>query len=202
MAVINLKKHEIACKIVYYGPARCGKTTNIEYIHRSHRRQALSELVSIKTDNDRTLFFDFLPVGIGKLRGCDVLLQLYTVPGQIKYSSTRKLVLRGTDAVVFVADSMQVRREHNIHSLKDLHEQLTENNLNILKIPLVMQYNKRDLEGQAVRIMQIETMEHDLNRQLKVPSFPGSALTGKGVEETLNACLKLMLPAIRKELHF
>jgi len=201
MALINLKRREIACKIVYYGPARCGKTTNLEYIHRSHRKQARSELVSIKTDNDRTLFFDFLPVGIGKLRGCDVLLQLYTVPGQIKYSSTRKLVLCGADAVIFVADSMQVRRDHNLYSLKDLHDQLAEHSLNIFKIPLVMQYNKRDLEGRAVRIMPIETMERDLNRQLKVPAFPGSALTGKGVAETLNACLKLMLPVIRKELH-
>ncbi|MGA9234137.1 MAG: gliding motility protein, partial [Desulfobacterales bacterium] len=114
MAIVNLKKREIECKIVYYGPGRCGKTTNLDYIFKAYKKQVSGEMVSINTDGDRTLFFDFLPMELGKLRGCDVRVHLYTVPGQVQYTSTRKLVLRGVDGLVFVADSLEVRREKNM----------------------------------------------------------------------------------------
>jgi hypothetical protein len=201
MAIVNLKKKQIECKIVYYGPGRCGKTTNLEYIHKAFKKQVKGEMVSINTDGDRTLFFDFLPLEIGKLKGCDVRVQLYTVPGQVRYESTRKLVLRGADGIVFVADSLEVRREKNMLALKDLHQNLKEYNLSIFKVPLVIQFNKRDLNDANIALMSIEQMQHDLNRQLKVPCFPGSALTGNGVGKTLNACLKLLLKSIQKELN-
>ena len=201
MAIVNLKKKQIECKIVYYGPGRCGKTTNLEYIHKAYKKQVKGEMVSINTDGDRTLFFDFLPLELGKLKGCDVRVQLYTVPGQVRYESTRKLVLRGADGIVFVADSLEVRREKNMLALKDLHQNLKEYNLSIFKLPLVLQYNKRDLSDANIALMPIEQMEQDLNRQLKVPSFPGSALTGKGVGKTLNACLKLLLKSLQNELN-
>jgi signal recognition particle receptor subunit beta len=201
MAIVNLKKKQIECKIVYYGPGRCGKTTNLEYIHKAYKKQVKGEMVSINTDGDRTLFFDFLPLELGKLKGCDVRVQLYTVPGQVRYESTRKLVLRGADGIIFVADSLEVRREKNMLALKDLHQNLKEYNLSIFKLPLVLQYNKRDLSDANITLMPLEQMEHDLNRQLKVPSFPGSALTGKGVGKTLNACLKLLLKSLQKELN-
>ena len=201
MAIVNLKKRQIECKIVYYGPGRCGKTTNLEYIYKAFKKQVKGEMVSINTDGDRTLFFDFLPLELGKLKGCDVRVQLYTVPGQVRYESTRKLVLRGADGIVFVADSLEVRREKNMMALKDLHQNLKEYNLSIFKVPLVMQFNKRDLGDANIPLMPIEQMQHDLNRQLKVPSFPGSALQGKGVGKTLNACLRLLLISIQKELN-
>ena len=201
MAIVNLKKRQIECKVVYYGPGRCGKTTNLEHIHKAFKNQVKGEMVSINTDGDRTLFFDFLPLELGKLKGCDVRVQLYTVPGQVRYESTRKLVLRGADGIVFVADSLEVRREKNMLALKDLHQNLKEYNLSIFKVPLVMQFNKRDLNDADIALMSLEQMQHDLNRQLKVPCFPGSALTGDGVGKTLNACLKLLLKSIQKELN-
>jgi hypothetical protein len=201
MAIVNLKKRQIECKIVYYGPGRCGKTTNLEYIHKAFKKQVKGDMVSINTDGDRTLFFDFLPLELGKLNGCDVRVQLYTVPGQVRYESTRKLVLRGADGIVFVADSLEVRREKNMLALKDLHQNLKEYNLSIFKVPLVIQFNKRDLSDANITLMSLEQMQHDLNRQLKAPCFPGSALTGNGVGKTLNACLKLLLKSIQKELN-
>jgi signal recognition particle receptor subunit beta len=201
MAIVNLKKRQIECKIVYYGPGRCGKTTNLEYIHKAFKNQVKGDMVSIKTDGDRTLFFDFLPLEIGKLKGCDVRVQLYTVPGQVRYASTRKLVLRGADGVVFVADSLEVRREKNMLALKDLQQNLKEYNVSIFKIPLVMQFNKRDLSDANITLMPLEKLQQDLNRQLKVPAFPGSALKGDGVGKTLNACLKLVLKSLQKELN-
>jgi signal recognition particle receptor subunit beta len=200
MAIVNLKKREIECKIVYYGPGRCGKTTNLEYIFKAYKKQISGEMVSINTDGDRTLFFDFLPMELGKLKGCDVRVHLYTVPGQVQYTSTRKLVLRGVDGLVFVADSLEVRREKNMLSLKDLHQNLKDYGLNILKIPLVLQFNKRDLAPEGIPLMPIEQMEKELNRQLKVPSFPASAIKGDGVGKTLKACLKLTLLSLKKEL--
>ena len=200
MAIFNLKKREIECKIVYYGPGRCGKTTNLEYIFKTYKKQIEGEMVSVKTEGDRTLFFDFLPIGLGKIKGCEVRVQLYTVPGQVQYSSTRKLVLRGVDGVIFVADSLEVRREKNMISLKDLQQNLKEYGLSILKIPLVLQHNKRDLAEQGFSLMSIEQMEKDLNRQLKVPSFPASAFTGEGVGATLKECLKLTLKSLQKDM--
>jgi len=200
MAIFNLKKREIECKIVYYGPGRCGKTTNLEYIFKTYKKQIEGEMVSVKTEGDRTLFFDFLPIGLGKIKGCEVRVQLYTVPGQVQYSSTRKLVLRGVDGVIFVADSLEVRREKNMISLKDLQQNLKEYGISILKIPLVLQHNKRDLAEQGFSLMSIEQMEKDLNRQLKVPSFPASAFTGQGVGATLKECLKLTLKSLQKDM--
>ncbi len=201
MAIVNLKKRQIECKIVYYGPGRCGKTTNLEYIHKAFKNQVKGDMVSINTDGDRTLFFDFLPLELGKLKGCDVRVQLYTVPGQVRYASTRKLVLRGADGIVFVADSLEVRREKNMLALKDLQQNLKEYSLSIFKTPLVMQYNKRDLTDANITLMPLEKLQQDLNRQLKVPSFPASALKGDGVGKTLNACLKLVLKSLQKELN-
>jgi len=200
MAIFNLKKREIECKIVYYGPGRCGKTTNLESIFTIYQKQITGEMVSINTEGDRTLFFDFLPMGLGKIKGCEVRVQLYTVPGQVRYSSTRKLVLRGVDGVIFVADSFKVRREKNMLSLKDLQQNLKEYGTNILKIPLVLQYNKRDLAEEGLPLMPLEVMERDLNRQLKVPSFSASAINGDGVGETLQECLKLTLQSLQKQL--
>lgn len=201
MAIFNLKKREIECKVVYYGPGRCGKTTNLEYIFKTFKKQITGDMVSVDTEGDRTLFFDFLPMGLGKIKGCDVRVQLYTVPGQVQYSSTRKLVLKGVDGVVFVSDSLEVRREKNMISLKDLQQNLKEYGSSIFKIPLVMQHNKRDLAKQGFPIMSVEQMERDLNRQLKVPSFPASALSGEGVGETLKECLKLTLRSFKKEMN-
>lgn len=200
MAIFNIKKREIECKIVYYGPGRCGKTTNLEYVFKAYKKQVTGEMVSVDTEGDRTLFFDFLPIGLGKIKGCEVRVQLYTVPGQVQYSSTRKLVLRGVDGVVFVADSLKVRREKNMLSLKDLQKNLKEYGISIVKIPLVLQYNKRDLAEKGLLLMSIEQMERDLNRQLKVPSFQASAVIGQGVGDTLKECMKLTLKHLHKEL--
>jgi mutual gliding-motility protein MglA len=200
MAILNLKKRQIECKIVYYGPGRCGKTTNMEHIYKAYKKQVAGEMVSIDTEGDRTLFFDFLPMGLGEIKGFDVRVQVYTVPGQVQYRSTRRLVLKGVDGVIFVADSLAVRREKNMLSLKDLQHNLKEYGLNIFKIPLVMQHNKRDLSGEGLPIMAVEQMERDLNRQLKVPSFPASAITGQGVGATLKECLKLTLISLKKEM--
>jgi len=200
MAIFNIKKRELECKIVYYGPGRSGKTTNMEYIYKTYKKQVVGEMVSVDTEGDRTLFFDFLPMGLGQIKGFDIRVQVYTVPGQVQYKSTRKLVLKGVDGVIFVADSLAVRREKNMLSLKDLQHNLKEYGINILKIPLIMQHNKRDLTGQDVPVMTIEQMERDLNRQLKVPSFPASAITGEGVGATLSECLKLTLLSLKKQI--
>jgi len=202
MANFNIKKRIIECKIVYYGPGRCGKTTNLEYIFKAYKKHVTGEMVSVDTEGDRTLFFDFLPVGLGQIKGCDVRVQLYTVPGQVQYSSTRKLVLRGVDGIVFVADSLKVRREKNMVSLKDLQKNLKEYDINIAGIPLVMQFNKRDLAGKELPLMSIEQMEKDLNRQLKVPSFPASAITGQGVGASLKQCLILTLKHLQKQFQW
>ncbi len=202
MAVFNPKDRVIECKIVYYGPGRSGKTTNLEYIFKAGKKYTDSELVSINTKGDRTLFFDFLPLGLGKIRGCDVKVQLYTVPGQAKYNSTRKLVLKNVDGVVFVADSLEIRRKENLVSLKDLQQNLAEKNINIFEIPLIIQYNKRDLGAQSIPVMPLEDMERELNSKLKAPSFEASALKGTGVRDTLKKCLVLTLRHLQKELQW
>jgi signal recognition particle receptor subunit beta len=199
MATINLKKREVECKIVYYGPGRCGKTTNLQYIFQNSRRLMMDEMVSIRTKGDLTLFFDFVPMGLGKIKGCEVRVQLYTVPGQVKYSSTRKLVLKSADAVVFVADSMRVRHEQNIESLKDLAQNLKDYGLNIFHFPLVMQFNKRDLAAAGVPLMSVEEMNQFYNRQLKAPFFSSSATTGLAVNDTLKTSLVLTLRSLKKQ---
>ncbi|MCU0821077.1 MAG: GTPase domain-containing protein [Spirochaetes bacterium] len=201
MASINFHKKEIECKIVYYGPGRSGKTTNLEYIFKSYKKYVSGEMVSIKTEGDRTLFFDFLPIGIGMIKGFNIRVQLYTVPGQVQYKSTRKLVLKQADGIVFVADSVMVRREKNLLSLKDMQANLREYGISIYKIPLILQYNKRDLAEQGIPLMPIDLMEKELNSQLHVPSFPAIAATGQGVGKTLKECLKLTIVSIRKQLN-
>jgi len=200
MANLNFKSKEMECKIVFYGPGRGGKTTNLEYIFKTYQKQTTGEMVSINTKGDRTLFFDFLPLKLGKIRGYNVRVQLYTVPGQVRYNSTRKVVLRGVDGLVFVADSLLLRREHNIMSLNDLQENLKSYGLKISEIPLVMQYNKRDLEKEGIRLLSVESMEQDMNRQLQAPSFSASASNGQGVGATLKECLKLTLESLQNKL--
>ncbi len=146
MANLNIKTREMECKIVFYGPGRGGKTTNLEYIFKTYRKQTTGEMISIKTKGDRTLFFDFLPLKLGKIRGYDVRVKLYTVPGQVRYDATRKVVLRDVDGLVFVADSLLLRREHNILSLQNLQKNLSGYGSKISEIPLILQYNKRDHE--------------------------------------------------------
>ncbi len=200
MALFNAKNRVIECKLVYYGPGRCGKTTNLVYFFKAFKKHTTGEMVSVNTTGDRTLFFDFLPMGLGKIRGCDIKVQLYTVPGQVKYGSTRKMVLKGVDAIVFVADSLEVRRKANMLSLKDLQQNLAEQNMSIFKTPLVLQYNKRDLADNGMPIVPVDVLERDLNSKLRVPSFPASALRGAGVGESLKECLKLTLQKLNKEL--
>jgi len=200
MAVINSKDRIIECKIVYYGPGRGGKTTNLEHIFKTGGKYTSGEMISIKTKGDRTLCFDFLPIGLGKVKGCDVKVQLYTVPGQVKYDSTRRLVLKNVDGVVFVADSLEIRRKANMLSLRDLQKNLADQGISIFKIPLVLQYNKRDLGDEGIPVMPTALMDKELNHQLKVPSFESSALKGDGVADTLKKCLSLTLSYLLKEL--
>jgi hypothetical protein len=200
LAFINLKDKVIQAKIVYYGPGRCGKTTNLEYIYEKCRTQVNSEMVTVKTQGDRTLFFDFFPFDMGKINGYDVKIQLYTVPGQVKYNSTRRLVLKGVDGVVFVADSAVERRSKNIISIRNLEENLTLYNKNIREIPLVIQYNKRDLVKQGIEILDIETLESDLNAELKVPSFEASAVEGHNVVLTLKKIIYHTMSSLEKQL--
>ncbi len=200
MSFINFAGREIQCKIVYYGPGRCGKTTNLKYIYSKIRTNVRGKMISIDTKGDKTLFFDFLPLDLGKVGGFSIRIQLYTVPGQVHYNATRKLVLKGVDGVVFVADSLKVRREKNIESLQNLIDNLKEESIDIRDIPLVMQYNKRDLQGGTVPILPLETLERDLNSQLKVPSFPGSAIEGYGVFETLRAISKLVAKDVSRRV--
>jgi signal recognition particle receptor subunit beta len=199
VANINFRERVIDCKIVYYGPGRSGKTTNLKYIFRKYRKNTLGELVSINTKGDRTLFFDFLPLGVGKINGCEVKIQLFTVPGQPKYSSTRKMVLKGVDGIVFVADSLKIRHKDNLWSLKDLRDNLAAQDKNIMKMPMVLQYNKQDLTEQGLPIIPVKEMERCLNKQLKVPSFSASALTGKEVGATLIQCIKLTVSNLNRE---
>ena len=200
MAFINLKDKLIQAKIVYYGPGKGGKTTNLEYIYNKCREQINSKMVTIKTEGDRTLFFDFFPFDIGKIEGYDVKIQLYTVPGQVKYNSTRRLVLKGVDGIVFVADSAEERRNANILSLKNLQENLNLYKKNIFEIPLIMQYNKRDIAKEGIPILDLETMEKDLNGDLKVPSFEASALKGDNVILTLKKITSATMASLEKDL--
>jgi len=200
MSFVNFKKHEVQIKIVYYGPGRGGKTTNLEYIHRKFHERILTDLVAIKTQGDRTLFFDFLPFDVGKIKNFDVKVQLYTVPGQVMYNATRQLVLRGVDGIVFVADSLEAMRNKNIVSLKNLQDNLKNQNKSIFKVPLVLQYNKRDLVAQGIPLLSVATLEKDLNSQLKVPSFEASALMGMNVPSTLKEIIVRTMTSIKNQL--
>ncbi len=200
MAFINIEKKEIQAKIVYYGPGRGGKTTNLEYIHRELKSRIKTDMVTIKTKGDRTLFFDFLPLDVGKIKGYTLKFQLYTVPGQVMYNETRKLVLRGVDGVVFVADSLAMRKEKNIISLKNLQENLVSYNKNIFKIPLVIQINKRDLEKLGIPLTPVDALQKSLNSKLKAPCLEASALNGDNVLSTLKKIVELTAGSISKDL--
>ena len=200
MALINVKTKEVQIKIVYYGPGRGGKTTNLEYINRTYREQIKTEMVSLKTQDDRTLFFDFLPFDVGQIKGFDVAIQLYTVPGQVKYNAIRKLVLRGVDGIVFVADVQQSQRKKNIESLNQLYENLETYKLDLFNIPLVMQYNKIDLKKSDIPILSSQTLQKDLNSLLKVPAFEASALNGGNVIPTLKKIISITLASIQEHL--
>ena len=200
MGFVNVKKKEVLVKLVYYGPGRGGKTTNLDYINKKFQDRIKTDMVSIKTHGDRTLFFDFLPVDIGKIKGFDIKIQLYTVPGQVKYNATRKLVLKGVDGLVFVADSQVEMREKNKLALEQMKENLAAMNKDISKIPLVLQYNKADLKAEGVPLLDFDTMEQDLNNDLGVPAFEGSAVTGYNVVKTLKKAISLTMISFKKEL--
>lgn len=200
MAFINVKKKEVQVKIVYYGPGRGGKTSNLEYIYKKFRERIKTEMITVKTHGDRTLFFDFLPFDIGKISGYDVKIQLYTVPGQVKYNATRRLVLRGVDGIVFVADSMVIRKDKNILSIKNLEENLKDYKKSISKVPLVIQYNKIDLAEQGIPVLSFEELEKDLNSVLKAPSFSASAISGVNVVQTMKKIIAMTIASIKQEL--
>jgi len=200
MAFINPKTKEVQVKIVYYGPGRGGKTTNLEYINENYRDRIKTEMVSLKTQGDRTLFFDFLPFDIGKINGYDLRIQLYTVPGQVKYNATRKLVLKGVDGLVFVADATLEQRAKNIESLNNLGENLGAYHLDLLTMPLVLQYNKMDLRGTGAEMLPTEVLQRDLNSRLKVPAFEASALNGGNVVPTLKRIIVLTMASVQTRL--
>lgn len=200
MAFLNINKKEIQAKIVYYGPGRGGKTTNLEYIYNRFKDRVKTEMITIKTEGDRTLFFDFLPLDVGNINGYSVKFQLYTVPGQVMYNQTRKLVLRGVDGVVFVADSLVMRKEKNIASLKNLQENLRTYSKDIFEIPLVMQFNKRDLEKEDIPLLPVQQLEKVLNGKLKVPCFEASALNGENVVQTLKKIVSMTVASLSKDL--
>ena len=192
MASINYAFKEIISKIVYYGPGLSGKTSNLQYVFKKVPSNTRGELISLATDADRTLYFDFLPVNVGTVRGFATKFQLYTVPGQVYYNATRKLVLRGVDGLVFVADSQKAKMEENLESLLNLKDNLTEYGYDINEIPLVIQYNKRDLPN----ILEIPELEAALNPR-GLPSFEAVAVTGEGVFKTLKAISKIVLDEVR-----
>jgi len=188
MAFINHSAKEINCKLVYYGPGLCGKTTNLQYIYNKTNPDLKGKMISLATETDRTLYFDFLPLNLGTIHGFKVRFQLYTVPGQVFYNASRKLILKGADGVVFVADSQEVRYEANVESLANLRENLEENNLKLEAIPYVLQLNKRDLPN----ITSMDEMAAAL-RFKGEPIFESVATDGPGVFETLKACAKQVL---------
>ncbi len=194
MAFINYSAREINCKLVYYGPGLCGKTTNLKHIYEKTAEQAKGKMISLATETERTLFFDFLPLALGEIRGFKTRFHLYTVPGQVFYDASRKLILKGVDGVVFVADSQEERFEANLESLDNLKANLREQGYDISKIPWVLQYNKRDLPNAVA----VEELRAELNPDGKVLEFECSAATGKGVFETLKALAKLVLADLKK----
>jgi signal recognition particle receptor subunit beta len=190
VSLVNYATREITCKIVYYGPGRSGKTTNLHYIYGQVPTDRKGQMVSLATQTDRTLFFDFLPLDLGTISGFTTRFQLYTVPGQVYYQTTRKLVLQGADGVVFVGDSQSRQLDENIESLQDLHANLAEHGVDARAIPLVLQYNKRDLPADL--LLPVSTLEDALNFR-GVPSFEADALHGTGVFETLRGISELVL---------
>ncbi len=188
MSFINYSAREINCKIVYYGPGLCGKTTNLQYIYAKTNPAAKGKLISLATETERTLFFDFLPLSLGEIKGFKTRFHLYTVPGQVFYDASRKLILKGADGVVFVADSQIERMEANLESLDNLKTNLREHGFDLDRMPFVIQYNKRDLPN----VMPVAELRKALNYR-NVPDFEAVASKGIGVFETLKAIAKLVL---------
>lgn len=193
MSFINYASREINCKIVYYGPGLCGKTTNLQYVYNKTAPEAKGKMISLATETERTLFFDFLPLALGEIRGFKTRFHLYTVPGQVFYDASRKLILKGVDGVVFVADSQEERLDANIESLENLKDNLEEQGYRLENLPYVVQYNKRDLPN----CTSTEELRSLLNPTL-VPDFEASAPTGEGVFETLKSVAKLILVDLKK----
>jgi signal recognition particle receptor subunit beta len=193
MSFINYSSREINCKIVYYGPGLCGKTTNLQYIYSKTNPEAKGKMISLATETERTLFFDFLPLSLGEIRGFKTRFHLYTVPGQVFYDASRKLILKGVDGVVFVADSQIERMEANLESMENLRVNLSEQGYDLKTVPYVMQFNKRDLPNAA----SVEELHRLLNTE-GIAEYQAIASTGWGVFDTLKAIAKLVLQELRK----
>jgi mutual gliding-motility protein MglA len=191
VSMINYASREINCKIVYYGPGLGGKTSNLEYVFSRIDPETRGKMISLATETDRTLFFDFLPVDLGSIRGFNTRFHLYTVPGQVYYNASRKLILKGVDGIIFVADSQVDRAEANIEAMHNLYENLEAYGYDLSTIPFAIQYNKRDLE----RILPVEELRSELNPG-GVPDFEGVAIEGAGVFETLKAVSKLVVKTL------
>ena len=193
MTMINYASREINCKIVYYGPGLCGKTTNLQYIYERTNPDAKGKMISLATETERTLFFDFLPLSLGEIRGFKTRFHLYTVPGQVFYDASRKLILKGVDGVIFVADSQLERMEANEESVENLKTNLAEQGYSLEKIPYVVQYNKRDLPN-AVTVDELRPLLNPMN----VPDYEAVARSGVGVFDTLKAVSKLVLTELKR----
>ena len=193
MSFINYSSREINCKLVYYGPGLGGKTTNLQFIYARTSPEAKGKMISLATETERTLFFDFLPLSLGEIRGFKTRFHLYTVPGQVFYDASRKLILKGVDGVGFVADSQNERMEANIESLENLRSNLAEQGYNLDKLPYIIQYNKRDLPNAA----PMDELRQLLNPS-HMPEFEACATTGVGVFETLKAIAKAVLTELRR----
>ncbi len=193
MSFINYSSREINCKIVFYGPGLCGKTTNLQWIYKKTNPDSKGKMISLATETERTLFFDFLPLALGEIRGFKTRFHLYTVPGQVFYDASRKLILKGVDGVVFVADSQIERMEANIESMENLRTNLTEQGYNLDAVPFVVQYNKRDLPN----VVPVTEMKKALNPR-SVPDFEAVAADGTGVFDTLKAIAKLVIMELKK----
>ena len=193
MSFINYSSREINCKIVYYGPGLCGKTTNLQYIYERTNPEAKGKMISLATETERTLFFDFLPLSLGEIRGFKTRFHLYTVPGQVFYDASRKLILKGVDGVIFVADSQIERLEANQESVENLRTNLAEQGYSLEKIPYVIQYNKRDLPN-VVAVEELRPLVNPMN----VPDFEANARAGVGVFDTLKAVSKLVLNELKR----
>lgn len=196
MSFVNYVTKEVNCKIVYYGPGLGGKTTNIQYVYQKTSGENRGNMIALNTENERTLFFDFLPLELGEIRGFKTRFHLYTVPGQVFYEASRKLILRGVDGVVFVADSQVEKMEANLESLKSLEKNLIEQGYDIEKMPIVMQWNKRDLPN----VTSIKDMNAALNKW-KSPNFEAVAVKGEGVFDTLKMISKLVLMNLKGGLN-
>jgi signal recognition particle receptor subunit beta len=193
MSFINYSSREINCKIVYYGPGLCGKTTNLHYIYKKTNPDSKGKMISLATETERTLFFDFLPLALGEIRGFKTRFHLYTVPGQVFYDASRKLILKGVDGVVFVADSQVERMEANVESVENLRINLAEQGYNLDTVPYVIQYNKRDLPN----VVPVAEMKKALNPR-GVPDFEAVASEGNGVFDTLKSIAKQVIMELKK----